>query len=410
MGLRRNLQDVPLRIVCLLACLVARPAFSQVDSKGDDSDQRTADSPSIVSKSKAALTYRNIFLAPREESAFFDETERVNFLDQIYGTILISETQDHLDEVRFEPFFRTRKRKPAEIEIGFDQAYLKTRITENLSVIAGKKVELEGVGLFVSPSDLLNENLDLFDTLYQREGVIFSRLNYQFTSAYVGLGFIPNRANDFESGKAWLKAGGSVADFDIQLQATSQREEKATIGIAVSRFWGDSFETHIDARTQARQHDFNSRSESDFGSKKKDEDSQFYVLGGRYVFAAKRTFALEHITNNAGLSREEEKNYFEYVRNKSSSKSNELKSRILGRNFIFGRFQDEMLIPKTLFSLSTVVNLEDQSYVSTIQLRWKPTLIHAIDLSSSFFQGATNTEFGEVPASRSVVLSLQSVL
>jgi hypothetical protein len=287
------------------------------------------------------------------------------------------------------------------------QGFIESQLAGGLFLLTtGKKVEFDGPGILMNPSDLLNEDKDLIDPLYQREGKFFTRLAISGVAGKVGLGFIPLRAAFAGKGKAWLQGQTQIAGIDLRLQATMQSEDKATTGFSASRFFaGDRLELHVDGRYQSRQRSPGEQRERSFSSFKHLDPSMFVLAGGRFVIAGKRSATIEFMQNQSGLDRKEFRDFLASIEAQDEA-SNDKKpdSRFLGRTYAFLAFHDEDSLPKTRISASVLQNALDQSTFASVELRRSISPLISLSVNPTFFSGGTDSEFGEMPFSSIIYL------
>ena len=364
-----------------------------------------------ATKIEPQLIYRMASLAPVKRSVYHKEAH-VDFADQIYVILRFTRTYDYMHEVVLEPAFRTVRNNPAswDKEHVAEQAYVQSAIKPWLSVTAGKKAEFTGSGFFVNPSDLLNENKDVFDPLYQREGVVFSRVQARRGDFSLGLGFIPERGLAAKAGKPWLTLSGLIADADLKVQATHQESEKTTVGLSAQRFFGSAFELHTDSRYQARQR---GQHEGNVGPSKysayagdnveiatDDEASGFYLAGSRYIFTHQRTLVMEYIQNQSGLLPDDFGRYFSDLREATKKDKRSVENpptETLGRHYVFLGYQDDAIVKSTHISINGLQNTDDKSAFVAMIARYHLSPITSIELAPTFFKGDIDSEFGEMP-------------
>jgi len=381
------------------------------------------------------VTYRQSYLTVRKDSSFWRETYK-NFADHLYLSLKLVKTFDYVNEVVLEPAIRSPKNNPGgDTEVVIDQGYVDSYLGR-FRLTAGKKAEFSGSGFFVNPSDLLNEDRGLFDTLYNREGKTFSRIGWNYGLYSFSIGYLPQASGTAQDGKLWLQAGGEIADIDTRLQYTYNREDLSTVGLSASRFFGDHFETHVDSRWQQQQRAHASQesriifhcddlqnsgvAEERFTTEGdeleclipqvKDEDySMFTVLGFRFVLTPKRTIITEAIQNQGGLSPEELKMYGRFVRKRreSGGRDPDQPNRIEGKQYWFVAYQDEDSIRNTTLALSGLQNQEDGSVFLNAETRYALNPLASVSVIYSAFIGNENSEFGDHPFEGATFLTVQ---
>lgn len=371
-----------------------------------------ADSHTEKTKIEPSFTYRAAALSPVKDSVYHKE-EHGDFADQLYLTLRFAKTYDYVHEVLLEPTLRTFRNNPSSWEpYVIEQAYVESALLRWLNLTAGKKAEFEGSGFMVNPSDLLNEGKDIFDPLYQKEGVVFARLKLHGDTWSLGLGGIPRRGHPSRAGRAWLTASLTAWDVDLRLQATANPSEKATTGLSVQRFFGDHFELHFDGRYQRRQRDpeilgqdylkYSAYVGPDVFHSDDDSPSGFYLAGTRFIFTSRRTLILESIQNQSGLLPDEFKRLFadlQAVREENPTKVADPPSRLRGRHYAFASYQDDDSLKKIHLAASALLNTDDQSSFATMSVRYNISPITSVELAPTFFKGKADTEFGEMPFS-----------
>lgn len=364
-----------------------------------------------TTKIEPELIYRMAKLVPQKESVYKkDDSLTGDFFDQIYMTLRFSRTYDYVHEVVLEPTIRTTREKPSSWDTSnfADQAYLESAVNSWLTLTVGKKTEFSGFGFFVNPSDLLNEHKENFDSLYQREGVVFGRLRARFGDFSLGLGFIPERGAPSSEGRGWVTLAGQVAEVDMSLAATHHQSEKTTVGFSAQRFFGSSFELHTDSRYQAKQRyqtSGNTEPQSAYAGPNTeinadDDPSAYFLNGTRYVITHQRSAVFEYIVNQSGLLPEEFVVYHDDLRRKKEESKTNVKEppkQILGRHYVFVGYSDEGLAKGMKLSLNALQNTDDKSTFVSLSARYHLSPITSVELAPTFFQGERDSEFGEMP-------------
>lgn len=383
----------------LAAFCVSTAAFAQGN---EPSEPATRVRPEVI--------YRMSSLGRRTSAAFHRKTEDKDFIDQLYATLRFDSTWEYEDSAVFEAGIRTPRSAPNNpVEVVIQQAFIESQMDGGRwTLTAGKKVEYDGPGILMNPSDLLNEDKDLIDPLYQREGKFFTRVSTSGSGWRLGLGFIPLRAAMAGKGKAWAQSQAQVAGADLRLQVTSQHDDGLTTGFSASRFvLGDTLELHVDGRHQSRQRDVAVQRERSYSSLKRTDPSLFVLAGGRLVVAGKRSTTIEYMQNESGLTSAEFKGFFAYIRGLDDANADKKPdSRFLGRRYAYVAWHDEDTVPRARVGASILQNLDDQSTFSSIEFRRAVSPLIALSLTPSFFTGKAGSEFGELPFSSIVYLQV----
>ncbi len=363
-----------------------------------------------TSRIRPEVIYRMSSLGRRTAAAFHRASEDKDFIDQLYATLRFDGTWEYQDSAVFEAGIRTPRSAPnSPVELIIQQAFIESQFADSgLTLTAGKKVEFDGPGILLNPSDLLNEEKDLIDPLYQREGKFFTRIAASGNAWKLGIGFIPLRGAMAGKGKAWFQAQAQVMGTDLRLQGSTQVEDAATTGFSASRFvLGDRLEVHLDGRYQTHQRNVSLQRERAYSSLKQNQTSLFAIAGGRFIVAGKRSATLEFMQNQSGLSPAEFKEFFASIRLLDDSNGDKKPdSRFLGRRYAFVAFHDEDSLPRTRIGASVLQNLDDQSIFANVEFRRAVSPLISVALTPTFFTGKSGSEFGEMPFSSIIYLQL----
>lgn len=371
-----------------------------------------ADFKEIKLKIKPNVTYRQAFMK-KNKSSVYHHPDHKDYLDQLYLSLKMIKSVGFDNEIIIEPAFRTPRTNPrGDIETVIDQAYIQASLSDVVVIVGGKKTEFYGFGFFDSPSDLLNENKDVFDDLYKREGKIFTKISFrisQMNNLLWSVGFVPRRGHDVRDGKKWLFLNMNVLNTDIELQYSYNILDKDTIGFALSKFFNEQIELHVDGRYQTRQRDNSDERDSedkykemDFSVYKKNDKSWYYVLGTRFVLTYKRRLILEYIKKQFGLLKQDKEAYYQEEKSKmipniQVSDSPAPVSRLIGRNYLCLGYEDQQLYKKTKLGINAIYSLDDYSLFGFLEFKYIFSNITSISLAQSFFEGKKYSEFGEMP-------------
>jgi hypothetical protein len=302
------------------------------------------------------------------------------------------------------------------------QAYIETAATDRLALTVGKKAEFDGPGFIVNPSDLLNENRQVFDPLYQNDGVVFARVKYRIGDASsLGVGYIPLRGQAYNSGKAWLTGATEAFGADVHMQMTANAAQKTTIGLSAQRFFGGSFELHLDGRYQRRQRNqapgddsylqFSSYSGRDATTYTDDVPSLYALAGTRYVFTPKRSAIFELIDNQSGLLPAQFAAFYAHIADEEKKQTigqpPPAPTQLEGRMYAFVSYQDDETVRSTHLGLNYLRNTQDGSSFSAASILYNVSPLTSVELAPTFFTGPINTEFGEMPFSQLIYLTFR---
>jgi hypothetical protein len=381
------------------------------------------DGPELeTTKYEPVLVYRAVSIQGQNKSSIFHKGKTSHdYVDQLYARLRMEKTYNFTHEVVIEPTIRTNRTNPETMEFLFEQAYVHTELGKNVFLTGGKKAEFDGSGFFVNPSDLLNEDKDLFDTLYQYEGKVFSRVSWQHDGRSLAVGYIPKAKVEADKGKIWTKATAEIAETDVRLQHTFNKEDLSTFGLSLSRFFGERFELHWDGRYQLRQRTDTAKfSERLYSTSYLQDDPSGYYLGGtRYSLPGRRTLIVEAIQQQSGLDNQELGGdpqdpagevrtwYSDNLSAQQTGSPNNPSSHIIGRRYVFVGFKDEGTFETIKLGLYALTNVMDASNYGQASILYNISPLTSIELQPIWFAGRPRTEFGERPTTRIVAINLR---
>lgn len=358
------------------------------------------------------LIYRRAYIDLRKDSIYMKNDYR-NFADQIHLSLKISKSYEYVNEVVIEPILRSKKFNPKELEWVIAQAYSSFFVSNNIFFTIGKKLEFEGSGFLISPSDLLNQDKNIYDPLTQKEGKFFTRIGYQSDSISSSISFIPNRESELEDFSILSKTYFELFGIDTNFQYMFSRREKSTLGLSLNKFWNDFLETHVDSRYQTRQKDpavnYSAKEPERQFSDKDINDSSFFVTSGiRVVLSPKRSIVLENIYKQSGLTSDQTQEFFDSEERISQTGEISSLDTIIGRNYVFLAYNDEDSIKKLKFTASALYNVLDHSSFINIDMDYKVFPLVTMGLSPMFNIGKKRTEFGEAYIKQVCYLTLKA--
>lgn len=377
-----------LRSICLfLLTMIIPPGVASAEA-GD-------------TKVKPEVIYRQAGLTRRFSSPYLDDTYK-DAVDQIYGSVRFSRTSEYIHEAVFEPIVRTQRDNPtAPPELLFEEAYIESQIANGLLLLAGKKAIYEGSGMMVNPSDLLNEDKDLFDELYQREGKVLTQFKYVSDPGTLSVAYVPRRSRLWRESMLWSTLSTDAAfNVDLRFQHSYTEHDNNTYGLSASRFFGSSLELHFDGRYQARQRDPLHSNDSQqqylpWSSYERNDHSAYYLVGGRYIFSSGRTLILETVTQQSGLLPDGFESMYESFRDNRATE--QTPTRLYGRHYAFVSYQDDDTFAKHHLGATYLLNTDDASSFVTLTAKLQLSDVSAVELTPTFFVGSRDTEFGEMP-------------
>jgi hypothetical protein len=372
------------------------------------------------------LTYRAVGLE-RRKGAIHARSFHKDSFEQIYGSIRFHRQIDYVHDVVIEPSFRQVRHRPELLQFLFEEAYIDTLLGADTWLTVGKKNEFTGSGYFVQPSNLMHEYRDLFDSLYQKEGVDIIRMQWRGESSSLGLAHLPKRAADYSRGSLLMVGNLEILDTEANLQTKYDLfRQDYVVGMSVARFFGERIELHFDGQYRAFQNDadeelqvtdFEKEKDSDVtvngghykwrsyssycadnpdtnDGKCGDENSGYYVTGTRLVVTARRTLVVEGVVQQNGLSKQEFENMYGDIRGTTKHPTPRF---LIGRNYAAFSYSDDDTIDKLHLGMSYMQNVDDGSGFGNVSIKKTLSKATSIEFLPTFFRGEKNTEFGEMP-------------
>lgn len=367
-------------------------------------------SPALAQKEtfkfKPEAKYRLLGLNIDRDAAFSKPEHRDN-QQQIWLSLLSTGSVDFAHSFVMEPVIRTKRTRfdETEPELVIDQAYISTNLSDTLEFSAGRRIHYEGSGLFVNPSDLLNERRNLFDPTYERTAYLMTSFTEVYDDHQVTVGFLPQKGGMLRDGSTYFRYGGQLGDVNTIFKYKNEKDTASTFGVSLSRFFGDHLELHTDTRYQTKQRSEVLERERNFSDLKKEDASIYSLIGSRYAFTYEHSFIFEYILNQSGLKKEEFELFYDYIRT-AADLEREPDNRILGREYVLVSYYHKEIVPKTSMESAVLLNVQDSSGFASLLLTYHTSSITRLQLRPVTFWGAKNTEFGEMPFPSAVYITV----
>ncbi len=346
-----------------------------------------------------SMYYRHLHLLPKKQSVFHKE-EHQDSNQHLVGNLKIKAIESFDQFYLIEAGLRTKRSRFDDqlLEVRLEQAYLQSRIDDTHTFTAGKFEATEGPGAMVNPSDILNEDRRLYDSLYYRYGKIQMKWAAQMGNSNWSLTLLPRKGQEFQDGDALLRWAGQIGNAELSLKAKYSERDQLTQSAYASGFLTDSVGVYGEARYQARQRDVSEQREISFSDFDARSASGAGLIGLRYVVSAQRSLVGEYFYNQSGLSEQGFGDFFKFV-SESRDADRETDDRLLGQQYaIFGYF-DEKLFRQSALEMSSIYNVQDQSAFISLKLQRHFSRLTSIELNQLLYQGNQHTEFGEMPFS-----------
>ncbi|MCK4667204.1 hypothetical protein KAU33_10670 [Candidatus Dependentiae bacterium] len=310
--------------------------------------------------------------------------------------------------------------------------YLESRVSANWSFIIGKKSVKWGKGYVFNPVSFAGRQKDVNDVDASLEGYGLTSVQYikslkgplsNYSVQIIALpGFTGNESewdnmnSDFPTDAGWNFIGKLYLlyrDVDIDFYILYNELQQNKYGFDMALNLTTNFEVHGEVSYEENFERYKLFNESEgAGNEIQFEKFQVkkYLAGVRYLTVPGTTFILEYIYNEEGLSLDETKQYFEWVRNDTWPIMYD-SSYIFPMEFYKEYFTHQFSMQNYLYlkashpepfdilyftpGIFSIYNLDDNSFQATLDLSYSRFDDFLVSLKYSRMFGDENTEFGE---------------
>ena len=308
--------------------------------------------------------------------------------------------------------------KDEPIDISFFELYGSLNLSPKLTLGVGKRRYNWGKGYAFNPVGYVNADKDPEnpDLALAGKNSLYINYNYSFTSGLIqNLSLstivlpqeadILERYSNFNDLSAAFKLYLLWNNIDIDFMLFTGKNQPQRFGMDFSTNLQENLEMHGEVsfsnsyRMSTIQNNTIQTNETDGFS---------YLLGFRYLNDLNITVIAEYYHNNLGLSKAEYEDYLAYLTNNLSSADPEIISST--RSVITANFRSKNLLQDYLYlkaslpeplewlyssvSVFTIYNLNDNSFVLSPQIGYKPFTNSELLFWPSFFFGENNSEYG----------------
>ncbi len=202
-----------------------------------------------------------------------------------------------------------------------------------------------------------------------------------------------------------------VLDTDIDLLLLTGDSRSTSYGIDFSKNLATNFEIHGELAWTLDQQKFTIQEEGTLISGQ--DDVLSWLLGIRYLSENDITSIIEYYHNDGGYTEGEMSSFFHFAI-EAGEDFQQTASRLLldraldaslkgygrpqpGRNYLYSRFSQKESFDILYFTpaLTTIINLDDESYTLTPELIYSGFTNWEMRLRFSYLNGGTYTEYGE---------------
>lgn len=305
-----------------------------------------------------------------------------------------------------------------EADFTLFEAYNSVGVSPRLSFEVGKRAYNWGKGYAFNPVGFINPKKDPENPELTQAGILSSNFEYikSFDSdtlrtfAVTGVVIPPladlnGKYGEINNTDLALKSYFLLWDTDVDILAYYRREKFNQIGIDLSKNLKENIEVHgevgyFTGKEKSIVENNNIRSF--------DVDGISYLLGFRYLNRWGSTFISEYYHNDAGLNENEYKDYFAFledsydsgnedaIRKANGYMKNYFNSKTLMRDYVYLKIThpEPFDILYLTLSPSVIYNLNDNSFLLSPTLSYKPYTNFELLVRNTVSFGGDSSEFG----------------
>ena len=408
---------IPGRLLLLLLVIVTTQVVAQV---GDDPVEMAAPAPAL------------------EWSGNFDAKYSVFHIDKSSPMYLLQfmrqrPSSDLLIQYRLEPYLNAEFRSN---EIGFSlkthatyfsdanttvdifEAYGTVNPSFNTTIQAGKKVFSWGKGYAFNPVGFVNPVKDPENPELAQAGLLSANIEYikSFSSdvlqsmSFTAIVIPPTNISgtpfgELEGTDIAVKAYALLWDTDLDLMVYQSDVKPKKIGFDFARNIQENIELHGEV---SYYHQGERTTIVNGAPKSVRINETAYLFGLRYLDASNTTVIAEYYHNGPGLTEQEYKAYYAFLTAGANSTNPLVAQQTFAMNQLYFKgntLMQEYLYAKVMHpepfdwlyftpSLYTIYNIDDNSYLVSFQISYKPMLNTDFIFWTTFFGGDSSSEFG----------------
>ncbi len=298
------------------------------------------------------------------------------------------------------------------------EAYGSFNPSFNFSMQAGKRVYSWGKGYAFNPVGYVNPFKDPENPELAQAGLLSANLEYiksfsspALQSLSIQLVVIPppprfnSRYEEAENTDVALKTYFLLWDTDIDLMGYYSQTNPKRLGFDFARNLKENIEIHGELSYNRNTQRYTILN----GSLHAERDDHFsYLLGLRYLHTSNTTVIAEYYHNGPGLNKNEFENYLDFLASGAARGNITIAQQTLGvsqRYFRGSTLMQDYLYVKFVIpepfdwlyftpSLYTIYNLNDNSFLLSTSMSYKPVTNFEFIFWPTFLLGGDNSEFG----------------
>ena len=308
--------------------------------------------------------------------------------------------------------------KDDPIDISFFELYGNLNLSPKVTLGIGKRRYNWGKGYAFNPVGYVNAEKDPEnpDLALAGKNSLYINYNHSFTSGLIqNLSLstivlpqeadILERYSNFDDLSAAFKLYLLLNNIDIDFMLFTGKNQQQRYGMDFSTNLLENIEVHGEVSYSTNEENSFIQNNTVLMS---ETDGFSYLLGLRYLNDLNITLIAEYYHNNRGLSKSEYEDYLVYLTNNLSSADPEIISST--RSVMTTNFRSKNLLQDYLYlkaslpeplewlyssvSVFTIYNLNDNSFILSPQIGYKPFTNSELLFWPSFFFGENNSEYG----------------
>jgi len=264
----------------------------------------------------------------------------------------------------------------------FNQGYIRTNLTNNLSSTVGREVLTWGPANFRSPSNPFYFDAGKTDPLRDLLGLDLAKVFYKNENLGVSIGYIDGSdkifsPNDF-SKTTLIKIDMKTQELQASLIASKMPNLAEFLGGFAQRQMSDNFMIYSEFGYKNQQNSLDVLPTS-LATSQSSQKKLLSLVGGAYTIESGHTLSFEYLHNGFGLDSETYTRYFNIIENASRQFIAATSQQTLGinqqtlvnaatlapsslaKNYLFFQLQSNPLEGSSYWRYTSTINLHDKS-------------------------------------------------
>ncbi|MFH0977158.1 MAG: hypothetical protein V1874_15365 [Spirochaetota bacterium] len=420
-----------LYVLCTFVLFSFMGTFLYAEENADYDFNDTEFEKKLFSFAGYSEFFPSLFIADRKAALYrlkYHDNDPGNPYADAYARLQPEAT---LEKGIFKAFVRANGyAEYAENEWNYDallyEGYATLKPNEHIIIDSGKKTMKWGKGYAWNPAAFIDRPKNPDDPELANEGFVIASTDFifSFNSPLKTVALTPVAVpvykkinDDFSETEDWNYAGKLYllffdTDIDIMFLAGDSRDDR--YGADISRNIGTNFEIHGEF---AYIPDYTKRYFDSSGVVREKIFNASSVLAGiKYLTEKETTYIIEYYYNGTGMSKNDMKNYYNFIDRAYSSYLETGSKTLLNKasmitegnygkmspmkNYLYARISQKEPFDILYFTpaLSSIVNIDDSSFSLTPELLYTGINNFEFRFRYTWLYGNDNSEYGEKPA------------